>query len=188
MFFCLKQMCKSSEASSFTGRDAPTANQMNSQTCHLRRNGCKTPATSIGSPRIGAQKRPKPCSSVECSPDAGTNGHCGSNGFVSSQQPMAAQPVSNNSHSSNHNHHHDHSPSSCQAPIRLRLNTPDRADRPNSLCDVSQLPVYPIHHQCYKDERNSSMNSISLSPLNENNLSAHVCVLQPFLSLNMLFY
>ncbi|KAA3673598.1 uncharacterized protein DEA37_0004467 [Paragonimus westermani] len=159
-------MCRSSEAPSFPSYEIPTANHLGGQTCHLPRYGLK-PTVSIDSPRTGAQKRPKPSSSLESSPETGTNGHAGTNGFVSSQS--AAHFAPNSSHSNN-NHHHDHSPSSCQAPIRLRLNTPEPADRPHSLSDTAQLLVYPSHHHCYKDEplRSSSNNSISPCTLTES--------------------
>ncbi|KAF8571466.1 hypothetical protein P879_01051 [Paragonimus westermani] len=159
-------MCRSSEAPSFPGYKIPTANHLGGQTCHLPRSGPK-PTVGIDSPRTGAQKRPKPSSSLESSPETGTNGHADTNGFVSSQP--AAHFAPNSSHSNN-NHHHDHSPSSCQAPIRLRLNTPESADRPHSLSDTAQLLVYPSHHHCYKDEplRCSSNNSISPCTLTES--------------------
>ncbi|THD21724.1 hypothetical protein D915_007666 [Fasciola hepatica] len=78
-------------------------------------------------PRM-AQKRPNPSSSAESSPDATLNGSCVphiTTGYPAPEPSPATRPVRPSSVVTGFQQSsrtHEHSPSSCQAPIRLRLD------------------------------------------------------------------
>ncbi|KAG5443485.1 Ran-binding proteins 9/10 [Clonorchis sinensis] len=150
-------MCNQADSSCASGKNLDSASVPIQQSYSSVHRHNSQPALNItdASSRIGAQKRPKPSSSLESSPEPIVNGFNGCEQQPSRQSrllptPRVVQPQ---------HHQHEHSPSSCQAPIRLRLDTPAHLERRASLNDTTPLPVYPLHHQCYPDEplRNCSV-------------------------------
>ncbi|OON23498.1 SPRY domain protein [Opisthorchis viverrini] len=150
-------MCNQADSSCASGKNPDSASVPTQQSYSPVHRHNSQPALNItdASSRIGAQKRPKPSSSLESSPEPIVNGFNGCEQQPSRQSRLLPTPrVVQSQH-----HQHEHSPSSCQAPIRLRLDAPAHLERRASLNDTTPLPVYPLHHQCYPDEplRNCSV-------------------------------
>ncbi|CAL8102617.1 unnamed protein product [Calicophoron daubneyi] len=122
----------------------------------------------------GAQKRSKPSSSLESSPDNHMNGHSHLNGVTNGRFPSRCNQLFSDSsqgqetHTNGNHRGHEHSPSSCQAPIRLRLETAEDESHSSPLPSSAPIPIFPVHHHCCgEDEIRCSNNSVSSNSLDE---------------------
>ncbi|CAH8665229.1 unnamed protein product [Dicrocoelium dendriticum] len=114
-----------------------------------------------------AQKRPKPSDSLESSPEVGPSDYnCTSHSNSVNMHYQLDPDLSPHFLPRGPRSTHEHSPSSCQAPIRLRLSVPSaQSGRPESISECASVPVYPPHYHCHR-ERSASDNSIPPNLLN----------------------